>query len=160
MPLMKFRKLKQKSKNKKQQEKSIEYATYTSRIKAFIVDLFMIYAPILYVITYIFMGGKDAFLSSNLAPFVGVSTYALIYAILVSKSGQTPGKKAYEIKIVDEATLQNISFIRALYRYIMFLVSTTTLFGALIPLYRQDRKGLHDIVCKTVVINLCSDSKD
>lgn len=149
---MKFRKLKQKNKHQKPQEQKIIYAAYTERVKAFIVDLFMIYAPILYVITYIFMGGKDDFLSSNLAPFTGVSIYALIYALLVAKSGQTPGKKAYDIKIVDEATLQNISFVRALFRYIMFLVSTTTLFGAMIPLYRKDKKSLHDIVCKTVVI--------
>lgn len=151
---MKFRKLKQKNKHQKPQEQKIVYAPYTHRVKAFIVDLFMIYAPILYVITYIFMGGKDAFLSSNLAPFVGVSIYALIYAVLVSKSGQTPGKKAYAIKIVDEATLQNISFIRALYRYIMFLVSTTTLFGAMMPLYRKDKKSLHDMICRTVVVKI------
>lgn len=145
-------------KNKKSytQKPSIKYASYISRIKAFIVDLFMIYAPILYIITYVFMGGKEGFLDSDFAPFMGVVAYALIYAIFVSKSAQTPGKKAYDIAIVDEVTHKNISFIRALYRFAMFLFTATTLLGLLLPLYRSDKKSLHDILAKTVVLHKVS----
>ena len=71
------------------------------RIKALIVDLFMIYVPILYIITYIFMDGKDDFQSSQLAPFVATLLYGLIYAAFISRTGQTPGKKAYEIKAIS-----------------------------------------------------------
>ena len=112
----------------------------------------MIYAPILYIITYIFMGGKDDFQNSNLAPFIGVSLYALIYTVLVSKFGQTPGKKAYEIKIVDAKNGENLSFLRAFCRFIMFLFSASILIGLLVQFYRKDNRTLHDLICGSVVI--------
>lgn len=148
--------MKKLKKSHTQKKPSIKYASYLSRIKAFIVDLFMIYAPILYIITYVFMGGKDGFLGSNLAPLIGVITYGIIYAIFVSKSAQTPGKKAYEIAIVDDVTHKNISFLRALYRFAMFLFTATTLLGLLLPLYREDKKSLHDLLAKTVVLHKAS----
>lgn len=149
---MKFRNLKkQKNSNTKPVVKPL-YATYPLKIKAFITDMFMIYAPILYILAYLVMDGKDAFQSSQLAPLVAVTLYGVIYALFLSKNGQTPGKKAYDLKVVDAKTLQHISFFRALCRFILFLFSASTLIGVLLPLYRKDKKGLHDIVCSTVEI--------
>jgi len=153
---MRFRNLKKHSKHQKhqksQQEPVIKYAYTTDRIKAFITDMFMIYAPILYIITYLFLDGKEDFQSSQLAPFIGVSLYGLIYALLVSRFGQTPGKKAYLIKVVDITTQKNISFMRALFRFIVFLFSATIAIGLLLPFFRKDNKTLHDLLAKTVVI--------
>ena len=117
---MRFRDLKKQKNIQKKEQIEINYATYTDRIKAFITDMFMIYAPILYIITYVFLDGKDEFQASQLAPFIGVSMYGIIYALLVSKLAQTPGKKAYIIKIVDAKTHKNISFLRALWRFVAF----------------------------------------
>jgi uncharacterized RDD family membrane protein YckC len=114
--------------------------------------MFMIYAPILYLMAYVVMGGKDEFQASQVAPFIGVTIYALIYAILISKFGQTPGKKAYDMKVVDDKTYKNISFLRALLRFVAFLFSATILIGLIIPWYRKDKKALHDIICSTVEI--------
>ncbi len=153
---MRFRKLKKQTKNKiqtaNQTKQDVIYAYYPLKIKAFITDLFMIYAPILYVITYVIMGGKEEFQASQLAPLMGVSLYALIYAILISRFGQTPGKKAYNLKVVDDTTYKNISFFRALLRFFAFLFSATILIGLLFPLYRKDKKALHDIICSTIEI--------
>ncbi len=150
---MKFRELKKNSKTKKEIiAPRYIYAPYSFRVKAFIVDLFMIYAPILYAITYVAMNGKDDFQSSQLAPLAGVTIYALIYALLLSRLGQTPGKKAYDMKVVDDASGENISFMRALFRFVAFLFTATTLLGLAIPFYRKDKKALHDLVCKTIVV--------
>ena len=154
---MRFRKLKQKSRqneSKTTQLQTPSYAKITDRIKAFITDMFMIYMPILYVITYVVMDGKDAFQSSELAPFVGVLIYGVIDATLISKLGQTPGKKAYTIKVVDDKSYKNISFIRATLRFIVFLFSATILIGLLFPFYRKDKKSLHDIICNTIEIEV------
>lgn len=155
---MRFRKLKKQSKQKlqKNQKKSVTlpFAKMTDKIKAFITDMFMIYMPILYVLTYVVMGGKDEFQESTLAPFIGVALYAVIYSILLAKFAQTPGKKAYNIKVVDKKTLKNISFFRALLRYFFFLVSATILIGLVYPFYRKDRKFFHDIVCNTIEIEV------
>ncbi|QOY51901.1 RDD family protein [Candidatus Sulfurimonas baltica] len=148
---MKFRTLKKQKKAKKPTVKYI-YASYLHRIKAFITDMFMIYAPILYLIAYIIMDGKDDFQSSQLAPFIGVLIYGLIYATLLSRFGQTPGKKAYEMKVVDDKKGELISFFRAACRFIAFLFTASTLLGLFLPFYRKDKKGLHDLICGTIVV--------
>jgi len=153
---MRFRKLKQKNRKKQSQESlkpTIKYAKTTDRIKAFITDMFMIYIPILYIITYLVMGGKDEFQASNIAPFVGVLLYGTIYAFFLYKTGQTPGKKAYKIKVVDAKTHENITFAQAFLRFISFLFSTTILFGLIFIFYRKDKKSLHDIFANTIVIS-------
>jgi len=155
---MRFRKLKKQSKQtqniKNSDIKTLPYARISDKIKAFITDMFMIYIPILYMITYIVMGGKDEFQASDVAPLLGVIIYGLIYSLFLMKSGQTPGKKAYTIKVVDSKTLEKLSFIRAFFRFIVFLVSATVLVGLIVPFFRKDRKFIHDIVCNTVEIEV------
>jgi len=151
---MRFRDIK---KRKKQQQSSkdtikVHYASYPDRIKAFITDMFMIYAPILYLITYVILGGKDEFQTSNWAPLFGVTLYGVIYAFLIAKFGQTPGKKAYEIIVVDDKTYEKIGFFRAFIRFVAFLFSATILLGLLTPFYRKDKKALHDMIASTVEI--------
>lgn len=152
---MRFRDIKSKNKKTNTQKETKQKAVYaktSERIKAFITDLFMIYAPILYIITYIFMGGKDEFQESNLAPLLGVTLYGFIYSILVSKFGQTPGKKAYEIKIVDVKTGELLGFWRSACRFVMFLFSAAILLGLMTQLYRKDNRTLHDLICGSVVV--------
>ncbi|MDK9692689.1 MAG: RDD family protein [Sulfurimonas sp.] len=150
---MRFRNLKKNSKPTEAKEpQKLVYAPYSYRVKAFITDMFMIYAPILYVITYVFMSGKDDFQASQFAPFAGVALYGIIYAVLLSKFGQTPGKKAYEIKVVNARSGENLTFFRAIFRFAMFLFTATTLLGLFIPFYRRDKKALHDLVCGSLVV--------
>lgn len=152
---MRFRNLKKTKKTTESKElQKLIYAPYSYRVKAFITDMFMIYAPILYIITYIFLSGKEDFQSSQVAPLMAVTLYGLIYAFLLSKFAQTPGKKAYEIKVVDASSGENLTFLRSLFRFIAFLFTATTLLGLFIPFYRRDKKALHDLICRSVVVAL------
>ena len=154
---MRFRKLKKQSKIKQEQNEklkaTVHYATIPDRIKAFITDMFMIYVPILYIITYGVMGGKNEFQSSDLAPLIGVLLYGIIYSLFLWKSGQTPGKRAYAMKVVDVKTFEKISLLQAILRFIGFLFSATILIGLIVPFYRKDKRSLHDIMANTVVIS-------
>lgn len=151
--LMKWRKIKQKKSYKTAQNGAQTlYPSYTTKIKGFITDLFMIYTPILYLITYVVLNGKEAFQSSALAQFGGVMLYGIIYAFFLFKTGQTPGKKAYLMQVVDVQTQQKLSFFRALWRFVAFLASATTLLGLLLPLYRKDKRALHDLLSGSVEI--------
>ena len=150
---MRFRKLKKQKKTTQTANKpKYMHAKYNYRVKAFIVDMFMIYAPILYVIAYVAMNGKDEFQSSELAPLIAVSIYGIIYALLLSNFGHTPGKKAYDMKVVNAKTGEGIGFFRALLRFIAFLFTATTLLGLLLPFYRKDKRALHDLICGTIVV--------
>ena len=144
-------------KNRKQptdtpKELPITYAPITMRIKAYITDMFMIYIPLLYILTYLVLDGKEAFQSSQWAPLAGLLVYALIDAIFTAVSGQTPGKKAYEIKVVDLTTQKKISFLRALWRFSVFIILSSLIFTLLVPFFRKDRRALHDMLTHTVLI--------
>ena len=154
--MSRWREIKQKkdSQNTQAQEQDAQhYAAYVQRIKAFIVDMFMIYVPILYVLTYLVLGGKDEFQDSFAAPLVAWTLYGLIYAALLAKKGQTPGKKAYDLEVVnDDGT--HLSFIKAFVRYLLFLFSAAIIVGVLLPLVRKDKKALHDLVLGTKEIDI------
>lgn len=145
---------KRKSPAETTSNESVVYASYLDRIKAFITDLFMIYTPILYAITYVVLGNKEAFQHSFWGPFSAVVLYGIIYALFIAKTGQTPGKKAYKIKVVDEKTHENISLLRAIVRFVAFLFSATILIGLIFPFYNKRKKALHDIIAKTVEIEV------
>jgi uncharacterized RDD family membrane protein YckC len=150
---MRFREIKKQTKQAKVEQKpKYVYARFVNRVKALITDMFMIYAPILYTITYVVLNGKNDFQSSQMAQFAGVAIYGLAYAILLSKFGQTPGKKAYEMVVVDDKTGEKIGFFKALLRFIAFLFTATTLLGLFLPFYRKDNKALHDLICGTLVV--------
>jgi len=144
---MRWREVKQgktKPKNESLTQKQ-NFAAYPQRIKAFIVDMFMIYTPILYIITYFILEGKEDFQSSQAAPLSAVIVYGIIYAIFLAKAGQTPGKKAYEIQVLKDSG-DKLSFFGALLRFVLFLFSSTIVIGLLTPMFRQDKKALHDII--------------
>lgn len=149
---MRFRKLKKLKKSSKEKTINPENARIVDKIKAFITDMFMIYMPILYLLTYVVLNGKDDFQASNWAPFVAVSLYGLISSFLLYKFGQTPGNRAYTMKVVDAKTYKNISFFQALLRFIVFLIGATFIVGFIVPFYRKDRRSLHDLIAKTAVI--------
>ena len=156
MKKKRFRELKKNSNTSQQtaNDSSVVYARYSDRIKAFITDLFMIYTPILYVITYVVLGNKEAFQHSFWGPFSAVVLCGIIYALFISKTGQTPGKKAYRIKVVDAKTHENISFMRALLRFIAFLFGATILIGLLFPFYNKEKKAFHDMIANTIEIEV------
>jgi uncharacterized RDD family membrane protein YckC len=129
-----------------------EIAPTPNRMKAFIVDMFMIMMPILYLLTYVFLDGKDDYQGSTIAQFVGVMLFGFIESIFLVKSGQTPGMKAYEIKVVHTDTGENLGFIQAFWRYISFLVSGTFVIGLFFPFVRDDKKSLHDLLSKSRLI--------
>jgi len=149
---MRFRKLKKIKQTQEKLKNKVVYARFSEKVKALITDLFMMYMPIMYFITYVVMGDKESFQSSQIAIFSGVAIYGIIYAYLLSKSGQTPGHRAYDIEVKDSVNGKNISFLKALFRFIVFLFSATFLFGLFVEFFRKDNKSLHDLVAKTIVI--------
>jgi uncharacterized RDD family membrane protein YckC len=153
---MRFRKLKKRLNANKEKVRDsrdmVAYAAIVDRIKAFVTDMFMIYVPILYLLAYVIMDGKEDFQSSLWAPLAGVLAYGLIYSFFLYKFGQTPGKKAYEIKVVDAKTRKNVTFAQAMLRFASFLFSATILLGLIVPFYRKDKRSLHDLIANTVVL--------
>ena len=125
-----------------------------ARIKAFIVDMFMIMMPLAYVTTYVFMNGKDDFQGSEEARWSLSIIYGLIIIVFWIAKGQTPGLKAYSLKLIDEKTKEKISFPKAILRYLCFLFASTTIVLAFLPFFRKDKKTFQDLVANTLVIKI------
>ncbi len=154
MSKKRFREIKKKQAKQKKQKDCIVYARYVDRIKAFITDMFMINMPILYFTTYVILNGKDDFQSSSLAQFLAVVAYGVVYALFLSKTGQTPGKKAYGIKVVKADTKELLNPLMAFLRFFAFSISAFTIIGVLLPLYNKRKRALHDILLNTIEIEI------
>ena len=152
------KKSKEKTLNKKENEStSSVYGVCTSplhRIKGFITDMFMIMMPIMYISTYIIMDGKDAFQSSETARWLTMGLYGLITISFWVLKGQTPGFKAYDIKLISDDTQEKPTLTIAIFRYIMFIISAISVIGILTAFFRKDKKTLQDIITKTSVIRI------
>lgn len=138
-----------KTDSKKKSEPLPLIAPTVLRLKAFIVDVFMIYLPILYITAYMILDGKDDFLQNELAIFIDAFLFGLVLVIFWIKSGQSPGYRAYNIQVIDTRSNKKPLFFRAVFRYICFLISGATFLGLFVFMFRKDKKHLHDILSNT-----------
>ncbi len=67
--------------------------------------------------------------------------------------GATPGKRFVHIKIVDAKSFNDITNQQAITRSIGYIASTFSfLIGFIMVAFRDDKRGLHDLLAGTVVI--------
>ncbi|MBU0924762.1 RDD family protein [bacterium] len=158
--MAKWRDVKQ---NKVQVEKSIktnikspksDLASLGSRLKAFLLDTFLITTPILYVVIYLIMGsGEDFAQNRSLGWGIIFAVHASIILIFWLKNGQTPGLKAYEIKLVDASSKQRVTVTQVLIRYVATLVCVVSIFLLFFPFFNKDKKTFQDLFSNTIIIN-------
>ena len=131
-----------------------ELASLPSRLKAFLTDTFLITTPILYIVIYLVMGSGEEF-SQNRSLGWGIifTVHALIILIFWLKNGQTPGLKAYDIKLVNNITKQRVSVIQVLVRYLTTLFAVVSIFLLFVPFFNKDKKTFQDILSNTIIIN-------
>ena len=130
------------------------YASVGLKIKAFITDSFMLLMPIMYVVFYFVMDGREGFAEQRLAGWL----YILIPLIIVQtlffyKTGQTPGYRDYNIILIDEKTKERPSLFVILFRNVAAILSFFTIIGWMLMFFRKDHKNLHDLLSATAVVN-------
>lgn len=147
---MRWRDVKNKKFDKQlNQEQEILTISLFLRFKVFVIDMFMIYIPILYI-TY-FILGKEGFLNNQIAIFIDTCLYGIILSLFYSIKSQSPGLKAYNLKL---QTVKNtkLNFPEAFFRYFLFLISGSSIIGLAIAFFRKDKLCFHDIISKTRII--------
>ena len=128
-------------------------ASVTLRLKAFLTDTFMIVMPILYIVIYLVMGDREGFrehmgqgwLIILAAHFVAVMAFWILKA-------QTPGMKAYDLRLVDSQSGKQPGIVKLILRYVMLQVSILSFLGMFVPLLLKSRDGLHDLVSGTCIV--------
>ena len=131
-----------------------DLASLGLRLKAFLTDTFLITTPILYIVIYLIMGsGEDFAQNRSLGWGIIFAVHASIILIFWLKNGQTPGLRAYEIKLVDSITKQRVSVIQVLIRYVTTLFAVVSIFLLLYPFFNKDKKTFQDLFSNTTIIN-------
>lgn len=126
----------------------------SSRFKAFLTDTFLITTPILYIVIYLVMGSGQEFAQNrSLGWGIIFTIHFIIIAIFWIKNGQTPGLKAYDLKLVDNKTLGRVSVLQVIIRYFATLASIISIFFIFTPYMNKERKTFQDIVSNTKIID-------
>lgn len=131
-------------------------------------DIFMIGLPVALVIMILFgyqetksAGALDVIVQDQKAlehkpnPMASIVQILLImgaHVVLWRRSGQTPGKKFASLKVVDAVTFQRASYLKLSLRFIGYFISLIFIIGFIIPLLREDKRALHDLLSGTAVI--------
>ena len=131
-----------------------DLASIPSRLKAFLTDTFLITTPIFYIVIYLIMGSGAEFAQNRgLGWGIIFGDHAIIILIFWLKNGQTPGLRAYDLKLVDNITKQRVSVIQVLVRYLTTLIAVVSIFLLFIPFFNKDKKTFQDILSNTIIIN-------
>lgn len=72
--------------------------------------------------------------------------YFVLTALFLWRKGQTPGYKAYDIKLIDTLSQKTPSLLTLFVRYLAWVAACATLLALLLPFVRKDKQGIHDIV--------------
>jgi len=129
------------------------YASAGEKVKAFLTDSFMLLMPIMYAVFYLVMGGREGFAAHKALGWLYILVPLIILqTIFMYKSGQTPGYRAYDLEVIDEATGKRPTLGIILFRNLSAVLSMATLFGWMLMFFRKDRKNLHDLLSNTAVV--------
>lgn len=129
-------------------------ASVASRLKAFLTDTFLITTPIFYVVIYFIMGSGEEFSHNRIEGWSLIfGLHAAIILFFWIKKAQTPGLKAYDLKLVSMIPHQKITFMVALIRYVTTLLAVVSIFLLLIPFFREDKRTFQDIFSNTSVVH-------
>lgn len=126
-------------------------ASRIERAKAFLIDIFLLYVPVLYV-CYFVLGSKEAFLGNQAVIFACSAFFGIVQALFLSTKAQSPGLKAYDLYLIDIKKGRKLSFLRVILRYIAFLISASLLFGLLMSFLRKDGLALHDLLSQSCIV--------
>lgn len=154
--MSKWRDVKQNRIKKKEPilAKNSDLASLSSRVKAFLTDTFLITTPIFYIVIYFIMGSGDEFAQNRtLGWSIIFIIHFLIIIIFWLKSGQTPGMKAYSIKLVDNISRQRVGLFQVIIRYFATTFALIFFFLLFIPYFNKEKKTFQDIVSNTIIIN-------
>ncbi len=159
MPKKRFRNVKKENKEEEKLKKiamkdTSNYASVRSKIKAFLTDSFMLVMPIMYIVFYFIMDGREGFSEHKLLGWIYILLPLVVaQTIFMHITGQTPGYRAYNITLIDEKTKEKPSLFAIGFRNLSAILSLFTVVGWMLMFFRKDNKTLHDLLSATAVVN-------
>lgn len=132
----------------------VESSPLSSRLRAFLTDTFLITTPIFYIVIYLIMGSGEAF-SENRVQGWGIIllVHSLIIIFFWFVKSQTPGLKAYQLKVVNTLSKNRITLVQALIRYVATLFAVVSFFLLFLPFIRKDKKTFQDLLSNSIIVS-------
>jgi uncharacterized RDD family membrane protein YckC len=136
-------------------------ATEGDRIVAVIIDtiIVLIASLVIFIPLAFFVGflafGTFGFLFFGPATLLTWLLWLLYFTYFESTSGQTIGKQAMNIRVVDDATLQRLDFGRSLVRSILRIIDWLPFFyliGFILIVTNQNKQRIGDMAARSLVI--------
>lgn len=128
-------------------------ATRWLRFRALLIDIFLIYVPILYL--FYFSLGKEMILNNQFISTLCTLLFGFIQALFFAFKAQSPGLKAYGLYLIDCKTGKKLGFIKIILRYIFFVIGFGLLIGFIVSFLRKDSLSLHDVLTKSCIVSKC-----
>lgn len=154
--MAKWRDVKQNRVNnpiKEEENSTSEFASIPSKLKAFLTDTFLITTPIFYIVIYFIMGSGEEFAQNRTMGWsIIFAVHSIIIFIFWLKNGQTPGLKAYELKLVDLKTKNRVSLLQVFIRYCATLFAVISIILLFLPFFRKDKRTFQDIFSNTIIV--------
>ncbi len=170
MAKQRFREVKQgnikqtESKKPLSEKETQSYTPYASaglKIKAFLTDAFMLVMPIMYLVFYFIMGGREGFAEHKLLGWVYILVpLVIVQTLFMWKTGQTPGYRAYNLSLIDSQTGKRPTLFIIVFRNLSAILSLFTFFGWFMMFFRKDHKTLHDLLTATAVVRIPAKDHD
>jgi len=130
---------------KKTKSSGFVVASKGDYFKAILTDSFMLWMPIMYIVFYAVFGDREGFAAHKMAGWLYILVpLVLIEVAFLAKSGQTPGMRAYKLKLLFVTTESIPPFSTILLRQILSKVAFLT-FGWIYIFFAKDRRPLQDI---------------
>ena len=139
-------------KQKSTSKDDLRYATKGDYFKAVLTDSFMLLMPIMYIVFYLVFGSREEYAHhwqlGGLYIFSGLAVVESIFLIL---KGQTPGMKAYNLKLIslytEQKALPQLVIVRQILSKVVFLI-----WGWIVIFFRKDNRNLQDIILHTAFV--------
>ena len=141
---------------KKVAKPAIPFAGKAIKAKAFLTDIFMIFMPIMYVVIYVVMEGREGASHDKLMAwtYVMVPFLTILTIFMVADLGRTPGARSQGLKVIDVNTLDKPSIFAIIFRNITLLFTMFLPPLWFIPFFRKDSRMVHDYLSATCVIKV------
>ncbi len=141
-----------------QSPEKLEYAGFWIRVGAKVLDTLIFGIPI-WIIILVVLRIKGMSLTtpegSKMVNMISLPLDFIYYGLMVfllSKFGATPGKMILGLKVI-RSNSERLTYLRAFCRFLSEALSGLILcIGYIMVAFREDKTGLHDIICDTRVI--------
>ncbi len=132
-------------------------AKSAQRLKAGLVDLFL-FSIVFSVVKTI----SHAIFSADPGAVFHFIISILYYAVPQHLTGQTIGKRLFDLKVIADNSDARIGILKSILRetFAKYISSLFLLLGYLSILFREDRRAWHDLICKTRVVSLTQEHEE